>query len=62
MGKQEKKEGQSPTKEALFIKEYEALCEKHQMTVASAPYFVRQEDGTFGIAIKIGIQALNNGK
>ena len=34
-----------------FIKEFNALCEKHQMQIISQPTFVARDDGTFSVKL-----------
>ena len=34
-----------------FIKEFNALCDKHQMQIITQPTFIARDDGTFSIKL-----------
>ena len=34
-----------------FIKEFNALCEKHQFQIITQPTFVARDDGTFSVKL-----------
>jgi hypothetical protein len=42
----------------LFVKEYEQLCEKHQMRIVTTPVFKARDDGTFSVVLQASIGKL----
>jgi hypothetical protein len=34
-----------------FVKDYEALCDKHQMRVVTTPVWKARDDGTFSLVL-----------
>lgn len=34
-----------------FVKDYEALCEKHQLRIVTTPAFRARDDGTFSLIL-----------
>lgn len=34
-----------------FIREFNALCEKHQMQIITQPTFIARDDGTFSVKL-----------
>lgn len=41
-----------------FIKEYEALCDKHKMRVVTTPAFKARDDGTFSVVLQSSVGKL----
>jgi hypothetical protein len=56
---QDKKEALSDEERAkLFVKDYEALCEKHQMRIVTTPAFKARDDGTFSVVLQVSVGKL----
>lgn len=48
------KKVESKTEQQLaqnFVKDYEALCEKHQLRIVTTPAFRARDDGTFSLIL-----------
>ena len=41
-----------------FIKDYEAICEKHQMRIVTVPVFKARDDGTFSVILQASVGKL----
>jgi hypothetical protein len=41
-----------------FVKDYEALCEKHQMRIVTVPVFKARDDGTFSVILQASVGKL----
>lgn len=41
-----------------FVKDYEALCDKHQMRVVTTPAFKARDDGTFSVVLQVSVGKL----
>lgn len=41
-----------------FVKDYESLCEKHQMRIVTAPVFKARDDGTFSVVLQTSVGRL----
>lgn len=46
-----KKEKSEQEKANDFVREFNALCEKHQMQIITQPTFVARDDGTFSVKL-----------
>lgn len=45
-----------------FVKDYESLCEKHQMRVVTTPVFKARDDGTFSVVLQTSVGKLPKGE
>ena len=43
---------------AAFAAEYQALCEKHGMTLAAAPVWMKRDDNTFSLVIQYQVEKI----
>ena len=41
-----------------FLKEYDALCKKHQYQVVTTPAFKARDDSTFSIVLQVSVGKL----
>jgi hypothetical protein len=41
-----------------FIKEYDGLCQKHQMNIVANPAFKARDDGTFSVVLQMSVGKL----
>ena len=41
-----------------FVKDYEGLCEKHQMRIVTTPAFKARDDGTFSVVLQVSVGKL----
>lgn len=55
MGKKKPSAPQPPQKmtpEQVYLKEYDVLCKKHGLQIASFPQFWRRDDGSYSVKIQ----------
>lgn len=45
-----------------FVKDYEAICEKHQMRIVTTPAFKARDDGTFSVVLQVSVGKLPKGE
>jgi len=41
-----------------FVRDYEVLCEKHQMRIVTNPAFKARDDGTFSVVLQVSVGKL----
>ena len=45
-------------KAEIFINDYQALCEKHQLRIVTTPVFKARDDGTFSVVLQTAVGKL----
>ena len=54
----QKSESESMQSVETFVKEYKALCEKHQLRIVTNPAFKARDDGTWSLVLQSSVGRL----